>query len=76
VYALTIPLKFVLAPKVTELPTFQKTLHGVFVPLMILTTELALVNKVVPIWKTQTGPVLLFASKVKVPVIVTVVVKQ
>ena len=52
-------------PRVAELPTCQKTLHGL--PLLAITTLPPVVVSVDAIWKIQTAAELPWASRVRVP---------
>jgi len=53
------------SPRVAELPTCQKTLHGL--PLLAITTLPPVVVSVDAIWKIQTAAELPWASRVRVP---------
>ena len=62
------PAKVLLAPSVATLPTSQNTSVPAL-PLITLTTELAAVSRVLPIWKTKTAFRSFSALRVRVGVV-------
>ncbi len=67
VCARMLPTKVVFVPRVAELPTSKKTLHGE-APLTSMTVLFDAVIRVDPAWKMNTESGLFFASRVTVPV--------
>jgi hypothetical protein len=70
-WAMMVPLKMVLVPRVAEVPTCQKTLEAWAPPMRFTLLLVAAVVSVLPIWKMKTAFGLPLPLRVTVPVMPT-----
>ena len=75
-WAMIVPLKVVLVPRVAELPTCQKTLEATAPPMSATALLPAAVVSVLPIWKMKTAFGSPLPLRVTVPVMPTEVALQ